>query len=119
MCVWWFQIARDDSIYQRLAKSVIAPEIYGRDDIKKAVAAQLFSGVRQVALLFPFLSPFLFSLRFPLPFFSPWTLTEKDFISPAFLFVLFLNTLQVLPDGIKLRGDIHVLLLGYESYNLS
>jgi hypothetical protein len=50
VCVCVCQIARDDTIYERLAKSVIAPEIWGREDIKKAVAAQLFSGVRQVCV---------------------------------------------------------------------
>jgi DNA replication licensing factor MCM5 len=59
------EIARDEHIYTRLSTSIIAPEIWGRDDIKKAVACQLFSGVR-----------------------------------------------QSLPDGLKLRGDIHILLLG-------
>ena len=58
-------IGRDENVYEHLYTSIIAPEIFGHDDIKKAVASQLFGGVR-----------------------------------------------QHLPDGLRLRGDIHVLLLG-------
>lgn len=71
MMVTLRQIARDPRVYERLSKDIIAPEIWGREDIKKAVAAQLFGGVR-----------------------------------------------QILPDGIKLRGDIHVLLLGYATITM-
>jgi DNA replication licensing factor MCM5 len=57
-------LARDPTIYERLAKSV-APSIWGGENIKKAVACLLFGGAA-----------------------------------------------KRLPDGMKLRGDINVLLLG-------
>ena len=46
--IYNYQIARHDDIYHRLQVNIIAPEIFGHEDIKKAVASQLFSGVRQV-----------------------------------------------------------------------
>lgn len=57
-------MARRPDIYEYIV-SQIAPVIYGHDDIKRALACQLFGGCR-----------------------------------------------KVLPDGMKLRGDINVLLLG-------
>jgi DNA replication licensing factor MCM5 len=57
-------MARRTDIYEHIV-SQIAPVIYGHEDIKKALACQLFGGCR-----------------------------------------------KVLPDGMKLRGDINVLLLG-------
>ncbi len=57
-------LARDPSIYKKIARS-IAPTIYGTDDVKEAIALQLFGGI------------------------------AKD-----------------MPDGSRLRGDIHVLLVG-------
>lgn len=57
-------MARRRDIYEHIV-SQIAPVIYGHEDIKKALACQLFGGCR-----------------------------------------------KVLPDGMKLRGDINVLLLG-------
>lgn len=58
------KMARQPDLYNRIAKS-IAPAIFGADDIKKALGAQLFGGCR-----------------------------------------------KHLPDGMRLRGDINVLLLG-------
>jgi DNA replication licensing factor MCM5 len=57
-------MARRPDVYEYIV-SQIAPVIYGHEDIKKALACQLFGGCR-----------------------------------------------KVLPDGMKLRGDINVLLLG-------
>lgn len=57
-------MARRPDIYEHIV-SQIAPVIYGHEDIKKALACQLFGGCR-----------------------------------------------KLLPDGMKLRGDINVLLLG-------
>ncbi len=57
-------LARDPSIYKKIARS-IAPTIYGTDDVKEAIALQLFGGI------------------------------AKD-----------------MPDGSRLRGDVHVLLVG-------
>lgn len=57
-------MSRRDDIYEHIV-SQIAPVIYGHEDIKKALACQLFGGSR-----------------------------------------------TILPDGMKLRGDINVLLLG-------
>lgn len=59
------RIARTPNLCDIIGKS-IAPEIYGHEDIKKAIAAQLFGGALD----------------------------------------------KTLPDGMKLRGDINVLLLG-------
>lgn len=59
------RIARTPRLYDVIARS-IAPEIYGHEDIKRAIAAQLFGGALD----------------------------------------------KTLPDGMKLRGDINVLLLG-------
>ena len=58
------ELASDPNIYDKLVKS-IAPNIYGYEDIKLAVALQLFGGV------------------------------PKE-----------------LPDGTRIRGDIHILLVG-------
>ena len=58
------QMSRDPGIYERIVAS-IAPSIYGYDEVKEAVAHQLFSGV-----------------------------------------------VKNLPDGSRIRGDIHVLLVG-------
>ena len=58
------KIAKDKKIYDMLKKS-IAPSIFGYDDIKLAIAFQMFSGVQKVR-----------------------------------------------PDGMKTRGDIHILLIG-------
>ncbi|MCK5289568.1 MAG: minichromosome maintenance protein MCM [Candidatus Aenigmarchaeota archaeon] len=58
------KIAKDKKIFDMLKKS-IAPSIFGYDDIKLAIAFQLFSGVQKVR-----------------------------------------------PDGMKTRGDIHILLIG-------
>lgn len=57
-------LARDPMVYKKIARS-IAPTIYGTDDVKEAIALQLFGGI------------------------------TKD-----------------MPDGSRLRGDIHVLLVG-------
>jgi len=58
------EMADDPDIYDKVTRS-IAPSIYGYDDVKEALALQLFSGVS-----------------------------------------------KSLPDGTRLRGDIHVLLVG-------
>lgn len=58
------QLASDPDIYNKLIKS-IAPTIYGYDEIKLALALQLFGGYKKIA-----------------------------------------------PDGTKIRGDIHILLIG-------
>mgnify|MGYP002407688548 CR=1 FL=1 len=57
-------LARDPLIYKKIARS-IAPTIYGTDDVKEAIALQLFGGIA-----------------------------------------------KEMPDGSRLRGDIHVLLVG-------
>ncbi|RXE55382.1 AAA family ATPase [Methanoculleus taiwanensis] len=57
-------LARDGSIYKKIARS-IAPTIYGTDDVKEAIALQLFGGIA-----------------------------------------------KEMPDGSRLRGDIHLLLVG-------
>jgi DNA replication licensing factor MCM5 len=59
------RISRTPQLYKLIAAS-IAPEIYGHEDIKRAIAAQLFGG----------------------------------------------GSDKTLPDGMRLRGDINVLLLG-------
>ncbi|MDO9516613.1 MAG: minichromosome maintenance protein MCM [Methanosarcinaceae archaeon] len=58
------KLSRDPQIYDHIVKS-IAPSIYGYEDIKEALALQLFSGVP-----------------------------------------------KHLPDGSRIRGDIHILLVG-------
>lgn len=58
------RLAKDPRIYQKIVRS-IAPSIYGYDEVKEAIAHQLFSGV-----------------------------------------------VKNLPDGTRIRGDIHVLLVG-------
>jgi len=58
------QIASDPEVYKKLVSS-IAPSIYGYDEIKLALALQLFGGYKKIA-----------------------------------------------PDGTKVRGDIHILLIG-------
>ena len=57
-------LARDPMVYRKIVRS-IAPTIYGSDDVKEAIALQLFGGI------------------------------PKE-----------------MPDGSRLRGDIHVLLVG-------
>ncbi|WP_342770425.1 MULTISPECIES: LAGLIDADG family homing endonuclease [unclassified Methanoculleus] len=57
-------LSRDPLIYKKIARS-IAPTIYGTDDVKEAIALQLFGGIA-----------------------------------------------KEMPDGSRLRGDIHVLLVG-------
>lgn len=57
-------LAKDKSVFKKIIAS-IAPSIYGYEDVKEAVALQLFSGV-----------------------------------------------VKNLPDGTRIRGDIHVLLVG-------
>ncbi len=57
-------LSRDPMIYKKITRS-IAPTIYGTDDVKEAIALQLFGGI------------------------------PKE-----------------MPDGSRLRGDIHVLLVG-------
>ncbi|TAJ44581.1 minichromosome maintenance protein MCM [Methanofollis fontis] len=58
------ELSKDPRIYSKIPRS-IAPTIYGNDDVKEAVALQLFGGI------------------------------PKE-----------------MPDGSRLRGDIHVLLVG-------
>lgn len=58
------RLSRDPNIYDRVVKS-IAPSIYGYEDVKEALALQLFGGV-----------------------------------------------VKNLPDGSRIRGDMHVLLVG-------
>jgi len=58
------ELSNDPQIYEKIRKS-IAPSIYGYDDVKEALALQLFSGM------------------------------PKN-----------------LPDGSRIRGDIHILLVG-------
>jgi len=58
------ELSRDPKIYSKIPRS-IAPTIYGNDDVKEAVALQLFGGI------------------------------PKE-----------------MPDGSRLRGDIHILLVG-------
>ena len=57
-------LSKDLNIYRKIAHS-IAPTIYGIDDVKDAVALQLFGGI-----------------------------------------------VKEMPDGTRLRGDVHVLLIG-------
>ncbi|NLA38738.1 MAG: minichromosome maintenance protein MCM [Methanomicrobiales archaeon] len=57
-------LARDPMVYKKITRS-IAPTIYGTDDVKEAIALQLFGGIA-----------------------------------------------KEMPDGSRLRGDIHVLLVG-------
>ena len=57
-------LARDPLVYKKIARS-IAPTIYGTDDVKEAIALQLFGGIA-----------------------------------------------KEMPDGSRLRGDVHVLLVG-------
>ena len=58
------ELAKDPEIYKKIINS-IAPSIYGNEDIKEAIAYQLFGGVP-----------------------------------------------KVYPDGVRVRGDIHILLIG-------
>ncbi len=58
------ELSRDPHLYEKMVKS-IAPSIFGYEDIKEALALQLFSGVP-----------------------------------------------KVMPDGTRVRGDIHILLVG-------
>ena len=58
------ELSRDPAIYEKIIGS-IAPSIYGYEDIKEALALQLFSGV-----------------------------------------------VKNLPDGARIRGDIHMMLVG-------
>jgi DNA replication licensing factor MCM5 len=58
------ELAKSDDLYAKISGS-IAPAIFGSDDIKKAIACQLFGGAR-----------------------------------------------KRLPDGMRIRGDINILLLG-------
>jgi replicative DNA helicase Mcm len=58
------KLASDRNIYERIVKS-IAPSIYGYEDVKEAIALQLFSGI-----------------------------------------------MKSLPDGARIRGDVHMLLVG-------
>ena len=58
------ELVRDPDLYERLAQS-IAPEIFGHDDVKKALLLQLISGAT-----------------------------------------------RSLPDGMKIRGDINICLMG-------
>ncbi|RLF15559.1 MAG: Minichromosome maintenance protein MCM [Thermoprotei archaeon] len=58
------ELAKDPDIHKKIIRS-IAPSIYGNEDIKEAIAYQLFGGVP-----------------------------------------------KVYPDGVKVRGDIHILLIG-------
>lgn len=57
-------LAKDPNIYKRMTRS-IAPSIYGYEEVKEAIALQLFSGI-----------------------------------------------VKNLPDGTRIRGDIHILLVG-------
>ncbi len=58
------EMARTPDLYEKIA-NCIGPAIYGSNDIKKAIACQLFGGAR-----------------------------------------------KALPDGMRLRGDVNILLLG-------
>ena len=58
------EMAKDPEIFQRISKSM-APSIYGHEEIKEAIALQLFGGVKK----------------------------SRD-------------------DGVKSRGDLHILLIG-------
>ncbi|AFD00500.1 replicative DNA helicase Mcm [Methanocella conradii HZ254] len=58
------KLSRDPNIFKKITNS-IAPSIYGYDEVKEAIALQLFSGI-----------------------------------------------VKNLPDGTRIRGDIHVLLVG-------
>jgi len=58
------ELSRDPGVYEKIVSS-IAPSIYGYEDIKEALALQLFSGV-----------------------------------------------VKNLPDGARIRGDIHIMLVG-------
>lgn len=58
------ELAKDPNIYEKLVQS-IAPAIYGLEEVKEAIALQLFGG-------------------------EP----------------------KILPDGTRIRGDIHILLIG-------
>lgn len=58
------ELAKDPMIFDKLVKS-IAPSIYGMDEIKQAIALQMFGGVK-----------------------------------------------HIMPDNTRIRGDIHILLLG-------
>ena len=69
---------------------MIAPSIFGHEDVKKSVVCLLFGGSRKVIHFLTFF------------------LCLKSLI----LILKYIFILQKLPDGVRLRGDINVLLLG-------
>ena len=80
------EMAKTENFYERFSAS-IAPSIFGND------------------------GPFSFNLtRSPL-FFSD-TITTRADIKKATACLLFGGSKKILPDGMRLRGDINVLLLG-------
>lgn len=93
------EFAQRPDAYAKLC-SMIGPSIYGHSDVKKAIACLLFGGSKKVCIFIKWLMFPEKQCQFHLPFDSVLMLCFK------LLFV------QRLPDGVRLRGDIHVLLLG-------
>jgi hypothetical protein len=76
----------------------MAPAIYEMQEVKRAICAQLFGGCQKV----------FFSLCV-----CDYSFTcSRFFVSSFCTFVLF-PVSQQLPDGMRLRGDINILLLGF------
>lgn len=93
------EFAQRPDAYAKLC-SMIGPSIYGHPDVKKAIACLLFGGSKKVYVLIKCLVYFQRS--------NPNSIYQLTVFS-CYALNLFL---QRLPDGVRLRGDIHVLLLG-------
>ena len=77
----FLQFSKNPDIYETIQQT-LAPEIYGHDIIKQAIACLLFGGIRKVHL---------FQTHIP---------------------SLTVHVMQRMKDGTHRRGDVNVLLLG-------
>jgi DNA replication licensing factor MCM5 len=93
------EFAQRPDAYAKLC-SMIGPSIYGHSDVKKAIACLLFGGSKKVYHSYQVTDVSSEAMLIRLPADSVLMLCFK------------LLLLQRLPDGVRLRGDIHVLLLG-------
>ena len=117
-------LASEGRVYDRLA-SAIAPEIFGHIDVKKARAAgrlraRLGGDFSTKKLPPPLLrSCALFCLQRTAPSLPPPPHTPSSSLptpprahAQALLLQLVSGVTRHFPDGMKLRGDIHLLLMG-------
>lgn len=105
--------AQDRDIYSRLAKS-IAPEVSAKQKevTKKKKKKSIQKWKKPPLFSLSSLSPFLSSLRFPFFHFDETQIYGHEDVKKALLMMMVGGVTRSMSDGMKIRGDINICLMG-------